>query len=46
MVNKQNPKDGKGSSWLHPEGLLDPSTTVMCEPSLGENGGEGVNKGQ
>ncbi|KAJ5395352.1 uncharacterized protein N7487_009655 [Penicillium crustosum] len=25
-----------GSSWLHPEGLLDPSTTMRCEPSLGK----------
>ncbi|KAJ6178310.1 hypothetical protein N7519_008771 [Penicillium mononematosum] len=26
----------QGSSWLHPEGLLDPSTTMRCEPSLGD----------
>ncbi|KAJ5593050.1 hypothetical protein N7537_009954 [Penicillium hordei] len=25
-----------GSSWLHPEGLLDPSTAMRCEPSLGK----------
>ncbi|KAJ6132724.1 hypothetical protein N7471_007939 [Penicillium samsonianum] len=27
----------QGSSWLHPEGLLDPSTTMRCEPSLGHD---------
>ncbi|KAJ6142378.1 hypothetical protein N7497_011477 [Penicillium chrysogenum] len=27
---------GPGSSWLHPEGLLDPSTTMRCEPTLGD----------